>query len=80
MPRERTKRSKRTIRSKRTSRNRFRGPYTPSNAEAKKAANDYERHKMVSVLAQIDLASCFRNEQEPLFAILSPLLYAAVER
>ena len=52
----------------------------PSNAEAKKAANDYERHKMASVLAQIDLASCFCNEQEPLFAILSPLLYAAVER
>lgn len=70
----------RTNRSKRTSRKRFRGPYAPSNVEAKKAVNDFERHKMVSVLVQIDLASCFCNKQDPLFKILSPLLYATAEK
>jgi hypothetical protein len=29
-----------------------------------------------STLAQIELALCFRNRREPLFEILSPILYA----
>ena len=40
-----------------------------------KAAREQDKHKLASVLAQIDLASCFRNEEEPLFAVLSPLIY-----
>ena len=29
-----------------------------------------------SVLAQIEIASCFRSDEEPLFKLLSPILYA----
>ena len=29
-----------------------------------------------SVLAQIEIASCFRSDAEPLFKLLSPILYA----
>lgn len=44
-------------------------------AVSPKAAHEQDKQKLASVLAQIDLASCFRNEEEPLFAILSPLIY-----
>jgi hypothetical protein len=33
------------------------------------------RYLLGSTLAQIEIASCFRNEPEPLFRILSPILY-----
>jgi len=37
------------------------------------------RRRFVSVLAQIEIASCFRKHKEPLFQILSPLIYAMVD-
>jgi len=41
-----------------------------------KRSLERERFKLASVLAQIEIASCFRNTQEPLFKLLSPILYA----
>ena len=31
---------------------------------------------LLSVLAEIEIASCFRSTEEPLFKLLSPILYA----
>ncbi len=39
----------------------------------------YFDNRFTSVLAQIEIASCFRNDKEPLFQILSPLIYATVD-
>ena len=44
-------------------------------AMSPKAARKQDKHKLASVLAQINLASCFCNKEEPLFAVLSPLIY-----
>ena len=43
------------------------------------ATAEHEKHKFASVLAQIDLASCFRNGEEPQFAVLSLMIYEALE-
>ena len=34
-----------------------------------------ERCRHASLLVQIEVASCFRNEPEPLFIILNPITY-----
>jgi hypothetical protein len=40
------------------------------------AGEEALKYRIGSTLAQIELASCFRNGREPLFEILSPILYA----
>ena len=37
---------------------------------------ELEMHKFTSMLAQIEVASCFRGQPEPLFRELSPIIYA----
>ena len=39
-------------------------------------SRERERFRLSSVLAQIEIASCFRSDEEPLFKLLSPILYA----
>ena len=39
-------------------------------------SKEWERFCLSSVLAQIEIASCFRSNAEPLFKLLSPILYA----
>ena len=67
----------------RTERKKFKSKHSRFEADEavkKKAVAEYEGHKLASVLAQIDLASCFRNEKEPLFDLLSPVIYAALKK
>ena len=40
-------------------------------------AEELERFRFCSALAQIEIASCFRNAAEPLFELLGPSLYRA---
>ena len=63
----------------RTERKCFKGPFAAELPARIKAETEAEWHKFSSVLVQIDLASCFQNEQEPLFELLSPILYKMVE-
>ena len=58
----------------RTDRKKVKGPYAPKPLAVDGATDKLERHKFASVMAQIGLASCFRNEHEPLFGILSTFL------
>jgi len=37
-------------------------------------AREIEKYKCTSILAQIEIASCFRNDVEPLFELLSPII------
>ena len=57
----------------------FKGPFKVDQRELARAAADQEKHKLASILAQVDLALCFRNEEEPLFTVLSPMIYEALE-
>ena len=63
----------------RTERKHFKGPFAAKLPARIKVETEAEWHKFSSVLVQIDLASCFQNEQEPLFELLSPILYKMVE-
>ena len=40
-------------------------------------AEELERFRICSALAQIEIASCFHNAAEPLFELLGPSLYRA---
>ena len=40
------------------------------------STRERERFRLSSVLAQIEIALCFRSTEEPLFKLLSPILYA----
>ena len=57
----------------------FKGPFKVDQCKLTQAAADQEKHKLASILAQVDLASCFWNEEEPLFTVLSPMIYEALE-
>ena len=57
----------------------FKGPFEMDRGKLAQATAEHKKHKFASVLAQIDLASCFRNEEEPLFAVLSLMIYEALE-
>ena len=56
----------------------FKGPFAAERGAIAKTMGEQGKHQLASVLAQIDLASCFRNEEEPLFSVLSPLIYKAI--
>ena len=43
-------------------------------------ADETERYRIGSLLAQIEIASCFRNGPEPLFRFMSSLLWRAARR
>jgi hypothetical protein len=40
-----------------------------------RGAVELERHRYTSILAEIKITSCFRNGAEPLFELLSPIIY-----
>jgi len=48
----------------------------PPESTVESGLAELERHRYASALAQIEIASRFRNEKEPLFDILSPVIYA----
>lgn len=56
-------------------RKKFVSQFDADKAAKLKAKDEFQRHRVASVLAQIDLASCFHGEQEPLFALLSNNIY-----
>jgi hypothetical protein len=35
-----------------------------------------EKFRASSILAQMEIASCFRNDEDPLFQLLSPVIYS----
>ena len=37
---------------------------------------ELEMHRHASLLAQIEVASCFRGQPEPLFREISPIIYS----
>ena len=38
-------------------------------------ASEHMRFKLCSILAQIEIASCFRSSEEPLFKVLCSITY-----
>ncbi len=57
----------------------FKGPFTADRHEFAQVAAAQDKHRLASMLAQINLASCFQNEEEPLFEVQSPVIYKALE-
>ena len=47
-----------------------------SMEEEPTAPPENPEHYLFQVLAQIEIASCFRSKPEPLFAMLGPMLWA----
>ncbi len=57
----------------------FKGPFAADWHELAQVAAKQDKHRLASVLAQINLVLCFWNEEEPLFKVLSLIIYEALE-
>ena len=47
-----------------------------SDVVVEESLSEREKFRVSSVLASIEIASCFRSDKEPLFQLLSPIIYS----
>ena len=52
---------------------------THQQIDRQRRTDEVERFQVASTLTMIELSSCFRNRPEPLFDLLSPMLWSTIQ-